>query len=94
MRKYRESVYKLNVQILSQTPFTKKGVTTQRVYKVKQRLLGDFELGGEDEMEPMSGVTFSTSLRIMWSLGMRFEHLCVYKAYPFIFIFLNDRSFS
>ncbi len=36
-RKYRVSVYKLDVQILSQTPFTKKRVTTQRVYKVKQR---------------------------------------------------------
>ncbi len=36
MQKYRISVYKLNVQILSQTPLTKK-------------VLGNFELG-EDEM--------------------------------------------
>ncbi len=36
-QKYRVSVYKLNVQIRSQMPFTKKGVTTQRVYKVQQR---------------------------------------------------------
>ncbi len=50
-RKYRVSVYKLNVQILSQTP----GVTTQRVYTVKQRS-DDFELGEEDEMEPTSSV--------------------------------------
>ncbi len=34
----------------------------------------DFELGGEDEMEPMSSVTFSMSLRIMWSLGRALQN--------------------
>ncbi len=29
----------------------------------------DFELGGQDEMEPTSSVTFSTSLRITRNLG-------------------------
>ncbi len=47
----------------SQTPFTKKRVTTQRVYG-KTTMPDDFELGGEDEMKPTSSVTFSTSLPI------------------------------
>ncbi len=44
----------------------------------------------EDEMDPTSSVTFSTSLRITWSLGRASktgEHLCVYKAYTFILFF-------
>ncbi len=48
----------------------------------------DFELGGEDEMDPTSSVTFSTSLRITWSLGRASktgEYLYVYKAYIYIF---------
>ncbi len=54
--------FHLSVQILSQTSFTKKGVTTQRVYKVM--ISDEFELGGEGEMEPTSSGIFSTSLRI------------------------------
>ncbi len=46
----------------------------------------DFELEGEGEMEPMSSVTFSTSLRQVWDTHRRTgEHLCVYKAYTFFF---------
>ncbi len=43
----------------------KKGSYNSTSLQGKTTMLGDFELGGEDEMEPMSGVTFSTSLRIM-----------------------------
>ncbi len=65
MWKYRDSVYKLNVQILSQTPFTKKGSYNSMSLQGETTMSDDFELGGEDEMEPMSSVTFSMSLRIM-----------------------------
>ncbi len=50
----------------------------------------DFELEGQDEMEPTSSVTFLMSLHITWSLGRALktgEHLCVYKAYTFILFF-------
>ncbi len=55
------SVYKLNVQILSQTRSTKKGVTTS--LQGKTTMSDDFELG-ENEMDPTASVTFSASLRI------------------------------
>ncbi len=56
-------VYKLNMQILSQTPFTKKGSYNSTSLQGKTTMSDDFELGGEDEMEPTSSVTFSTYLR-------------------------------
>ncbi len=52
-------MYKLNMQILSQTPFTKKGSYNSRSLQGKTTMSDDFELGGEDEMEPTSSVTFS-----------------------------------
>ncbi len=45
----------------------------------------DFELGGEDEMEPTSSVTFSTSLRHD-RVSQKKASICVYKAYN-IFVF-------
>ncbi len=42
----------------------------------------DFELGGEDEMDPTSNVTFSTLLRDVWDAHRRTgEHLCVYVTF-------------
>ncbi len=57
MREYRVSVYKLNVQILSQAPLTKKSLLQLNEFTT---MLDEFELGREDEMEPTSSVTFST----------------------------------
>ncbi len=37
----------------------------------------DFELGGEDETDPTSSVTFSTSLRITWNLGRASKTLVI-----------------
>ncbi len=51
---------------------------------------GDFELGGQDEMDPTSSVTFLTSLREVWDAEQ--ASICVYKTYTFI-LCLNDRSF-
>ncbi len=62
----------------------------------KTTILEDFEREREDKMDPTSSVTFSTSLCISRSLGRASksgEHLCVHKAYTFIFLFLNDLSF-
>ncbi len=84
------SVYKLNVQILSQSSFKKKGSYNSTSLQGKTTMSDDFELGGEDEMKPTSRVTFSASLRITWSLGRASktgEHLCVYKAYTCIEFF-------
>ncbi len=57
--KYRVSVYKLNVQILSQTAFTRKGSYNSTSLQGKTTMSDDFELGGEDEMEPTSSVITS-----------------------------------
>ncbi len=48
--------------ILSQTRFTKKGVTMS--LQGKTTMSDNFELGGENEMDPNSSVTFSASLSI------------------------------
>ncbi len=56
------SVYKLNMQILSQVPFSKKGGYSSTSLHGKKTMSDDFELGAEDEMEPTSSVAFSTSL--------------------------------
>ncbi len=54
--KYRVSVYKLNVQILSQMLFTKKGSYNWSL-QGKTTMSDGFELG-EDETDPTSSVTF------------------------------------
>ncbi len=59
-----ESVFTFNVQILRQTPFTKKGSYNSTSLQGKTTMLDDFELGGEDEMEPTSSMTFSMLLRV------------------------------
>ncbi len=48
----------------------------------KTMMSDNFELWGEGEMEPTSSVTFSTSLRITWSLGCTSQNrrAFVYKA--------------
>ncbi len=46
----------------------------------------DFELGGEDEMEPTSSVTFSTYLTSRTRIAKQ-ASICVYKAYTFLLIF-------
>ncbi len=58
----------MNVQILSQSRLQKKVTTKSKSYNStslqgKTMMSDDFELG-EDEMDPMSSVTFSPSLRI------------------------------
>ncbi len=54
----------------------------------KTMMSDDFELGREDEMDPMSSVTFSTLLLRASKTG---EHLCVFKAYTlFFFFFMTD----
>ncbi len=45
----------------SQTPFTKKGSYNSTSLQGKTTMSDDFELGGEDEVEPTSSVTFSLS---------------------------------
>ncbi len=45
----------------------------------------DFELGGEDEMEPTSSVTFSTYVTSRMRIGEQ-ASICVYKAYTFFFV--------
>ncbi len=65
----------------------KKGSYNSTNLQCKTTMSDDFDLGGEGEMEPTSSVTFSTSLRMMRSLGRALktgEHLCVYKACTFI----------
>ncbi len=52
----------------------------------------DFELGGEDEMEPTSSVTFSTYVTSQTCIAEQ-ASICVYKAYTFFFFNLNDPSF-
>ncbi len=51
----------------------------------------DFELEGEDEMEPTSSVTFSTYVTSPTRIAEQ-ASICVYKAYRFFF-FLNDWLF-
>ncbi len=60
-RKYCVSVYKLNVQILNQMTFIKMELQLNNDVG-KTTMSDDFELGGEDEMEPTSNVTFSKLL--------------------------------
>ncbi len=50
----------------------------------------NFELGGEDEMEPTSSVTFFNVLRTSQNRQafVFIKHICIY-----IYFFLNDRSF-
>ncbi len=48
-------------------------------------MLDDFELGGEDEMEPTSTLTFSTSLRKVWDAQQKQASICVYEADNFFF---------
>ncbi len=51
----------------------------------KTMISDDFELGGEDEKDPTSRVTFSTLLRKVWDVHRKpGEHLCVYKECTFI----------
>ncbi len=42
----------------------------------------DFELGGEDEIDPTSSI-----ITYYVKSGKTGEHLCVYKAYTFILFF-------
>ncbi len=44
----------------------------------------DFELGGEDEMESTSSVTFSMLLREVWDACRKQASISVYKAYTCI----------
>ncbi len=64
------------MQIRSQTPFIKKGVTTQWVYG-KTTMSDNFELG-EDEMSLRQAWPF---LRITWSLGRASQNM---RAFVFI----------
>ncbi len=48
----------------SNTVYKKRGL--QASLQGKINMSDDFKLGGEDEMEPTSNVTFSTSLRKVW----------------------------
>ncbi len=55
----------------------------------------DFELGGEDEMEPIVKrdlFNVITYYMTSWTRIAEQASICVYKAYTFFF-FLNDRSF-
>ncbi len=96
-QKYRVGVYKLNVQILSQTPLTKKGNNNSPSFQGKPTMSDDFELGGEDEMDPTS--SFSMSLRITWSLGCALQnrwaivfikHIYIYIYIYTCFFFMTD----
>ncbi len=49
----------------------------------------DFELGGEDEMEPTSSVTFSMYVTSRMRIAQ--ASICVYKAYTIFFV--SDRTF-
>ncbi len=71
------SVELANTNVKSNNVY-KKGSTTQRVYKVKQWCRTIFELGGEDEMEAMSSVTFSTQLREVWDMHRRNRRALVF----------------
>ncbi len=53
----------------------------------KTTMSDDFELGGEDEMEPTSSVTFSTYVTSRTCVAEQ-ASICVYKAYTFLFLFL------
>ncbi len=48
----------------------------------------DFQLGGEDEMEPTSSVTFSTYVTSRTRIAEQ-ASICVYKAYTFLLIFFK-----
>ncbi len=52
----------------------------------------DFELGGEDEMEPTSSVTFSTSLHHDRVSQNRRAFVFI-KHIHFFYLFFYDRSF-
>ncbi len=60
--------------------FTKKGSYNSTSLLDKTTMLDDFELWGEDEMEPTSSVTFQRHyvLREVWDMHRRAgEHLCL-----------------
>ncbi len=66
----------------------KKGSYNSTSLQDKTTMPDDFELWGEDEMEPTSSVTFSMSLRITWSLGHASQsrrEFVFYKAHLFYF---------
>ncbi len=53
----------------------------------KTTMSDNFELGGEDEMEPTSSVTFSTYVKSGTRIAEQ-ASICVYKAYTlFIYFF-------
>ncbi len=72
---------KITVSVQLQVELANTNVKSNNVYKKgsynstslqgKAMMSDDFELGGEDEMEAMSSVTFSTQLREVWDMHRR-----------------------
>ncbi len=83
------------MQILSQTPFTKKASYNSTSLQDKTTMSDDFELV-EDEMSLRQAKRYIFNVITYYvKSGTRIAEqacICVYKAYTFIILF-NDRSF-